>query len=209
MPSVTSPAPARKAEMEVMAAAPVFPGDPAITSKWPVVPLWASGTRGLKQDWIISLVKSHRPGPTSLTIWDGIPISTILSDPTYAAPGRTMWPVLAKAKVAVALARIHTPHAWPVSEFSPEGMSTAITGLLRPLIKSMMVLKYPLTSDFKPVPRMASTHTSNPAISDWCLLKEALSGIATTGTSSGCRSLRLAAASPWTLFASDSRYTYT
>ncbi len=166
IPSVTRPAPLRKAAIEVIAAAPVFPGDPATTSKWPVVPLWASGIRGVKQDWIRSLVKSHWRGITSATIWGGMPISTMLSAPVYCMPGWILWPVLAKAKVAVALARRHAPHTCPVSEFNPVGMSTANTGLWRPLINSMMVLKYPLTSDFNPVPRIASIHTSNPAISD-------------------------------------------
>ena len=44
--SVTSPAPARMADMAVMAAAPVFPVEPATTNRWPVLPLCVSGERG-------------------------------------------------------------------------------------------------------------------------------------------------------------------
>src|SRR6266545_3714588 len=45
---VQRPTPLRSAARPVRAAAPVLPTDPAITSRWPKLPLWASGCRGGK-----------------------------------------------------------------------------------------------------------------------------------------------------------------
>ena len=44
--TVTSPAPARRAAIPAMAAAPDFPRDPATTSTCPNVPLWPPRGRG-------------------------------------------------------------------------------------------------------------------------------------------------------------------
>ncbi len=113
-----------------------------------------------------------------------------------------MWPVLANPKVAVALARIHVPHGCPVSEFSPDGMSTAKTGLLSALIKSMTVRKYPLTSDFNPVP--SNRINPNIHIRHGGLMRLKMNfhpGFRLTEFASGFKRLRLAAASPLNLIA--------
>jgi hypothetical protein len=54
--------------MDVIDAAPVFPVDPAMTSKWPVLPLWASADLGIKCDRISWAVIRKCLGPTAAAI---------------------------------------------------------------------------------------------------------------------------------------------
>ena len=84
-------------------------------------------------------------------------------------------------------------------------MSTENTGRSRWLMNSMTLRKNPLTSAVRPVPRIASTQTATSRISRWCRENAASSGTSTTGTESGARSFRLAAASPATRSAVPSR----
>ena len=88
IPSVTSPAPALNADMDVIAAAPVFPGEPAITSRWPVLPLWVSEGLGAKQALTRSGVMRYCLGATISAIWGGMPISTIQAFRSNPPPER-------------------------------------------------------------------------------------------------------------------------
>ena len=104
-------------------------------------PARASRGRGKNMPRIISGVKSRWRQPTCSTMCGGIPMSIISSWPVYSTPGNKQWPVLANANVAVIWARTQVPQGRPVSEFKPEGMSTAKTGLLERLMNSMISLK--------------------------------------------------------------------
>src|SRR6267154_2647838 len=65
-------------------------------------------------------------------------------------------------KVTIASARATEPVCPPItSESAPEGMSTAITGVVVALIFAIAWAYIPLTGGRKPEPRMASTNTSH------------------------------------------------
>ena len=84
-------------------------------------------------------------------------IFIILSFPVNSLPGYKICPIFAKAKVAVEFAFIHTPRGFPVFALRPDGISILNIGLEEELQVSITSLKNPLTSEFKPVPSIAST----------------------------------------------------
>jgi hypothetical protein len=96
----------------------------------------------------------------------GAPISTTTMRPTYSRAASESIPTLGATKVTVRLARTAMPPAWPVSQSSPLGISTAITGILSAparLICSMSSRSGERTVPAKPVPSKASTMHSLPA----------------------------------------------
>ena len=86
----------------------------------------------------------------------GMLISAIFKEPEYSAPGYTKCPIFGRQKVTVKSARTAQPLIWPLSESMPEGISTAITGFLDLLIKSIAFAYMPDISFFSPVPKIAS-----------------------------------------------------
>ncbi len=94
---------------------------------------------------------------------DGIPIATTRSSPLCHLPGATRCPSLAAWKLTVRSASTATPAISPLEASTPEAMSQATTGAGQRLIAAIAVAAGSRGSPAKPVPKIASTTTPEPA----------------------------------------------
>jgi hypothetical protein len=86
-----------------------------------------------------------------------MPRSATTTRPQNSAPGWTTIPTFGNPMVTVTAARTQGPSTRPVSASSPEGTSTASTGIPDSLRVSMARAASPTAGPRKPVPKMAST----------------------------------------------------
>ena len=88
------------------------------------------------------------------------PMSATTTSPAWKRPGATSVPTFGPCIVTVTVAWTHAPATSPVEAFTPEGRSTATTGLPAALIASIVRAASSRGSPWKPVPKSASMTTS-------------------------------------------------
>ncbi len=128
----------------------------------------------------------------------GIPIVCTLNWPRNSAPGCRKWHGLHVPSATVAVALMHTPRTWPVSESIPDGKSIAMIGL--PALFAILITEAigSLTLPLTPVPSNPSTITSQSASSCWiCAFSAAVSANPSEANNTGililCSTVRFSA----------------
>ena len=109
---VTNPAPVLNAARPTRAAAPVFPTDPATTTRWPKAPLWASTSLGGKRGAMSAIYRRNTVIPSRVEE-SGTPMSMSFTNPARAAPGWRSRPRFNPAKVVVNVAWVVGPRRRP------------------------------------------------------------------------------------------------
>ncbi len=139
-----------------------------------------------------------------------MPISAVISLPTYWQPGCSSNPSLGRQKVTVASALTHTPLILPSFPSTPEGMSIDSTGLRQSFIRSMVSAAIPVISLLRPVPNNPSITRSDMSRSSrkrpWLVLSSVIS---MTSRPIFSRISIFSRASPDRPVFSPSRYTLT
>src|SRR6059058_2525217 len=158
--TVTSPAPTRRHASPASRAAPGMPLPLPTISTRPKLPLLADRARRGSASWISASTMRVSRGARCA---DGAGASSRSSKntaPANSGPSPTRSPVFMPTKVTVASARTASPSATPASLSSPEGTSSANTGLPLELIARITCASSGRTSPSSPVPNNASTMTS-------------------------------------------------
>ena len=91
------------------------------------------------------------------------PMSATTTCPAWKRPGATTSPSFGPWKVTVRSASTAAPATSPVEASTPEGRSTATTGVPLALIRSIVAAASGRGAPRKPVPKRASITTSAPA----------------------------------------------
>ncbi len=166
--SVTRPAPERSAACPTSTAAPVFPGEPATTSRCPALPLCADGAppRQHRRDArLVQQVRSRaaRAGATSGHQDRHAELDDLDAARRARRRPRT-GPACARPSSRSRRRGTPTPSARPVSASRPDGMSTASLRARRGVHRrDRRAPARRSTAPRTPMPKMASTMTAAPA----------------------------------------------
>jgi hypothetical protein len=160
--TATSPAPARYAAVPASVGAPVIRREPPTTTANPAARLCVSGARcGSIAATSPASTSSRSPRIRS----GGNPIGSTSITPADVAPGSNTSPGLGAPNVTVRSACAAAPATAPVAPSTPEGMSTATTGTEEAFSAAIASACMPSGTPRNPVPKIASTATSERASS--------------------------------------------
>ena len=155
--TLSRPTPARRAARAAITTAPAIPGQPPTRRSVPTLFLCASGSR-------LGQLSAAHAGVVAAAAktWSGTggkPISTAINRPTFDRPGWSSVPSLGHPSATVTSASTASPAIWPVSPFTPDGVSNASTGRSDRLIARMAWAWRSRGGPLRPVPRTPSTMT--------------------------------------------------
>ena len=105
---------------------------------------------------------SKAAGSISSSTNSPMPMSATMTSPQSDRPGWSRCPGFLRKKVTVSAASKLVPSTSPVSPLTPDGRSTATTGMPLPFTRAMISATGPSTGLPSPAPKIASTTRLNP-----------------------------------------------